>query len=85
PLTCLQMGLTPEEMLTAITLNSACAIGRGESKGTIEEGKDADLVLLDSTSYRFLPYHFVLNQAVMTIRAGAVIYTRSDDRWKHMM
>jgi imidazolonepropionase len=84
-LACLQMGLTPEEMLTAITLNSACAIGRGESKGTIEEGKDADLVLIDAPSYRFLPYHFGVNQAVMTIRAGAVIYTRSDDRWKHMM
>ena len=84
-LACLQMGLTPEEMLTAITLNSACAIGRGEIKGTIEEGKDADLVLIDAPSYRFLPYHFGVNQAVMTIRAGAVIYTRSDDRWKHMM
>jgi imidazolonepropionase len=84
-LACLQMGLTPEEMLTAITLNSACAIGRGESKGTIEEGKDADLVIIDAPSYRFLPYHFGVNQAVMTIRAGAVIYTRSDDRWKHMM
>ncbi|MBP1919253.1 imidazolonepropionase [Youngiibacter multivorans] len=84
-LACLQMRLTPEEMLTALTLNSACAIGRGERKGTIEEGKDADLVLIDASSYRFLPYHFGVNQAAMTIKAGKVIYTRSDDRWKHMM
>lgn len=84
-LACLQMGLTPEEMLTALTLNSACAIGRGEKKGTIEVGKDADLVLIDASSYRFLPYHFGVNQVAMTIKAGSVIYTRSDDRWKHMM
>lgn len=84
-LACIKMRLTPEEMLTALTLNSACAIGRGESKGTIEEGKDADLVLIDAPSYRFLPYHFGVNQAAMTIRAGKVIYTRSDGIWKHMM
>ena len=84
-LACLKMGLTPEEMLTAITLNSACAIGRGEKKGTIEAGKDADLVLIDAPSYRFLPYHFGVNQVAMTVKAGYVIYTRSDDRWKHMM
>lgn len=84
-LACIEMGMTPEEMLTSLTLNSACAIGRGESKGTIEEGKDADLVLIDAPSYRFLPYHFGINQAVMTIRDGKIIYTRSDGIWKHMM
>ena len=44
----LKYRLTPEEILTAVTINPACAIGRGHLVGTLEEGKQADLVIWDA-------------------------------------
>ncbi|HSP48255.1 MAG TPA: imidazolonepropionase [Clostridiaceae bacterium] len=74
---CIYMKLSPEEALTAVTLNSACALGLGDRIGTIEEGKDADLILIDAGSFRFLPYHFGVNQVAMTIKKGKIIYSRN--------
>lgn len=76
-LACIYMKLTPEEALTAVTLNSACALGLGDRIGTIEAGKAADLILIDAASYRFLPYHFGINQVAMTIKNGKIIYSRN--------
>lgn len=76
-LACIYMKLTPEEALTAVTLNSACALGLGDRIGTIEKGKAADLILIDAASYRFLPYHFGINQVAMTIKNGKIIYLRN--------
>lgn len=76
-LACIYMKLTPEEALTAVTLNSACALGLGDRIGTIEAGKAADLILIDAGSYRFLPYHFGINQVAMTIKNGKIIYSRN--------
>jgi imidazolonepropionase len=45
---CLKYKLTPEEVLTAVTINPACAIGLGEKVGTAEVGKQADLVIWDA-------------------------------------
>ena len=72
----LYMGMSPEEALTAVTLNSAAALGRAERIGTIEEGKDADLVLIDAPSYRFLTYHFGMNLVTTTIKQGKIIYSK---------
>jgi imidazolonepropionase len=52
-----ELGLTIEESLTAVTLNSACSLGLGEEIGTVEEGKRADLVLLDAPNLLHLAYH----------------------------
>ncbi len=72
----LYMGMTPEEALTAVTLNSAAALDRAERIGTIEEGKDADLILIDAPSYRFLTYHFGMNLVTTTIKQGKIIYNK---------
>ena len=75
---CMNLGylkyrLYPEEVLTAVTLNAACAIGRGESIGTLEPGKKADLVLWDAPDVETLCYRFGLNQAAVVIKNGSVI------------
>ncbi|MEK6569964.1 MAG: imidazolonepropionase, partial [Bacteroidota bacterium] len=55
---CTQMSMTPEEAITAGTLNGAAALGISDRLGSLEPGKEADLVLYDIPNYRYLPYHF---------------------------
>jgi imidazolonepropionase len=60
-LACTQMRMTPEEAITAATLNGAWSLGLGERKGSIEPGKDADLALFRVRDYREIPYWFGVN------------------------
>ena len=53
---CTQMRMTPAEAITAATINSAYSLGMSEKLGTIEENKQADIVLMDVSDYRELPY-----------------------------
>jgi len=72
----LYMGMSPEEALTAVTLNSAAALDRADRIGSIEVGKDADLILIDAPSYRFLTYNFGMNLVTTTIKQGKIIYNK---------
>ncbi len=65
-----QLRLTVEEALTALTLNPACVLGKGAEIGSIEEGKQADLVLLDAPSLDHLPYHLGVNPVQAVWKAG---------------
>ncbi len=67
------MKLTPAEALTAATLNAACAIGLGPAIGTLEPGKQADLVLLDASDYRHLAYRYGVNLVRMVIKRGRIV------------
>ncbi|MCL2620980.1 MAG: amidohydrolase family protein, partial [Defluviitaleaceae bacterium] len=69
----LKYRLYPSEILTAVTLNAACAIGLGDTKGTIEVGKDADLVIWNCPDLDFLFYRFGNNQAGKIIKNGELI------------
>jgi len=55
-LACLQMRLTPAEVLTASTINAAWSLGRGHRVGSLESGKDADFLIHEFTDYRELMY-----------------------------
>ena len=48
--------LLPSETLTASTINAAHAIGLGDRVGSLERGKQADLLLLKAADYRHLSY-----------------------------
>ena len=56
-LACTQLGLAPEEALTACTVNAAHVLARADRKGRLAEGYDADIVLLDAEDWRHLAYH----------------------------
>ena len=62
--------LTPEEILSAVTLNAACAIGLGGKVGTLEAGKQADLVIWDAMDLEMLCYRVGSNLATHTIKKG---------------
>ena len=69
----IKMGLTIEEAITAVTINAAHAIDRGEWLGSIEKGKQADLILLELENYRQLPYYFGFNTVKMVVKKGQLI------------
>jgi imidazolonepropionase len=55
-LACLNMGLTPAEALTAATLNAAWSLGLGATIGSLEVGKQADLLIHEFADYREIAY-----------------------------
>lgn len=71
-LACIHMKLTPEEAVTALTLNGAAAVNRAGTIGSIDVGKKADLILLQYPSYKFLPYHVGMNIVDMVIKDGRI-------------
>jgi imidazolonepropionase len=70
---CTQMGMTPEEAISASTLNGAAALDLSEKLGSIEVGKQADIVLYDIPGYRYLTYHFGSNHVAKVIKHGTYL------------
>lgn len=67
------MQLHIEEALTAMTLNAAAALDRADVTGSLEVGKQADIVLLNKPDYRYLVYHTGINIVDTVIKAGKVV------------
>jgi len=67
------MQMTPEEALTAATLHGAAALGLASRTGSVEVGKQADLLVADIPDYRSLAYHFGTNHVRTTIKNGTVL------------
>lgn len=72
-LACIYMRFSPEEAITAYTINSAAAINRADRIGSIDIGKQGDLVLLQFPSYKFLPYHVGMNIVDTVIKRGTIV------------
>ncbi len=70
---CRYQKLTPAEALVAGTLNAAHAIGLGDRIGSLEAGKQADLLVLDVPDYRHLAYRFGGNPVAQVIKKGSVV------------
>jgi len=66
----LNLKMTPEEILTACTINAANALGRGFDIGSIAVGKRADLAIFDAPNIQYLPYHFGINHTFGVIKNG---------------
>ena len=67
------MNMTAEEAITALTLNGAAAVDRADRIGSLEPGKQADLVILQYPSYKFLPYHTGINIVETVVKNGKVV------------
>ncbi|MGB9976361.1 imidazolonepropionase [Thermovenabulum sp.] len=73
-LACLKYKLTPEEVLTAVTLNAAAAINRASTIGTIEEGKNADIIIWEADDLDFICYHYGTNLVNKVVKKGALVW-----------
>ena len=69
----LYMGMSPEETLTAFTINAAAAIGREQRIGSLDVGKAGDVVVLEFPSYLYLPYHLGVNCVEKVVKNGRVV------------
>lgn len=72
-LACLNLRMTPEEVITAMTINAAHAIGRADAVGSLEVGKKADLVIFDAPNLSYLPYHFGINHVDTVVKNGKIV------------
>lgn len=72
-LACISMQLTPAEALTAATYNAACAINMQDQVGSLEVGKQGDIVLWDVENYQKLQYLFGVNHAKKVWKKGVQV------------
>lgn len=70
---CIYMNLSVEEAVTAYTINSAAAINRADTIGSIDVGKQGDMILLQYPSYKFLPYYVGMNCVETVIKRGLIV------------
>ena len=75
---CIYMNMSIEEVITALTINGAAAVGRADTIGSIEEGKQADILIMKYPSITYLPYHTAVNQVETVIKKGEIIVSK---RW----
>ena len=70
---CLKYKLTPEEVLTAVTLNAAAAIDMADRIGSIEPGKQGDLVVWDAPDLDYICYRMGSNLAKTVVKKGEIV------------
>ncbi len=73
---CLFFKMTPAEAIKGVTVNAARSMGKEDEIGSLEKGKEGDLVVLDIPNYKYLTYHFGVNHVDLVIKNGKVVYHR---------
>jgi imidazolonepropionase len=73
-LACTHLGMTPEEAISAATINGAHALGRAQRCGSLQFGKDADLIIMNVSDYREIPFYYGCNLAAAVMRRGEIVY-----------
>ncbi len=72
-LACTEMRMSPAEAISAATINGAHALGLAGSLGSLDPGKQADLLILRVQDYRELPYYFGANNVRQTFKRGVIL------------
>lgn len=76
-LACLQMKLSIEEAVTALTINGAAALRREKEIGSIDPGKKGDLIILEFPSYKYIPYHIGVSTVERVIKSGKIVFNKT--------
>lgn len=72
-LACLKMKMMPAEALCAATINAAHAVGLAHRVGSLEKGKQADILVIDAPDGDYIPYHYGTNLVEAVYKKGAKI------------
>ncbi|MHA1950959.1 MAG: imidazolonepropionase [Candidatus Thorarchaeota archaeon] len=75
-LACYKMKMQPREALSAITINAAHALDRGETHGSLEVGKSADILVLECPNPEYLAWRFGVNLVHTVVTNGQVVHTK---------
>jgi imidazolonepropionase len=75
-LACDAMRLTPAEAISAATINAAFSLRCAGQIGSLEPGKQGDLIVLGVDDYRKVPYYFAWNHCLLTLKRGRIVYSR---------
>jgi imidazolonepropionase len=73
---CTMFKMIPREVIQATTIHAARSMGRENEIGSLEVGKRADILILDISNYKYLPYHFGVDHIEWVIKKGEIAYSR---------
>ena len=75
----LYMNMTPEEAITALTINGAAALARAHTIGSMDVGKKGDVIVLEFPSYEYIPYHIGVSSVEKVVKNGILVFDREKD------
>lgn len=73
---CTMYKMVPKEVIQGTTIHAARSMGRENEIGSLEVGKQADILLLAIPNYRYLPYHFGVDHVEVVIKKGRIVYQK---------
>ena len=73
----LYMNITTEEAITALTINGAAAVDRADKIGSIDVGKNGDVIILEYPSYTYIPYHMGVSCVEKVIKNGRLVFDKA--------
>jgi len=71
---CTLYKMLPGEVIQSTTIHAAKSMGKDGAVGSLDPGKQADLLLLDIPNYHYLPYHFGVDHTDTVIKRGKIVY-----------
>jgi imidazolonepropionase len=72
----LYMKMSVEEAVTALTINGAAAVGRADQVGSIDVGKQGDVIILEFPSYKYIPYHIAVSTVEKVVKKGVLVFDK---------
>jgi len=69
-----KMKMTAEEIINAVTYNASFAVYNNSKTGSLESGKQADILIFDFPSYKDLIYNFAVNCLITVFKKGIIVY-----------
>lgn len=70
---CFKMGLSPADIIRGVTINGAYAVNREKTAGSIEPGKNGDILVFDSPNIEYIIYHFGINLISQVWKKGKLV------------
>ncbi len=77
-LSSLKMKMTPEEVITAVTINGAAALSIEDKVGSLQKGKKADIAIFDAPNLPYIIYHFGINHIDTVIKNGKLVFSKQE-------